>query len=272
MKHSDPERLPDEARLLEHYRSSAEAQPSAALDALILAAAREAVAPPRPTFAARLRGLLALPQRHALAFGSLASVVLVLGLVLNGLPDDTQFDDRQAAPAGMLSDMLGPDAAHAPAMASPPPRMMASPAPVAREMARLRPAPAPAPAAEALAESEVSLGAVAPKAAAPVVARSQLGERSMVLAEERTSSALSEPVKATAAQLAKPPLPPFERLLREVVDLRAQGHEAQAQVRLQALRERYPRVDVQARLEALEQTLHSASPPPQANEPSVAPQ
>lgn len=112
---------PEDEALLRHYREHHDVQPSTAMDAQVLAAARQAVASTRMSWAARLRRQLAglsLTQRGSLAFGSLAAAALTLGLVLQGLPENPQqrFDDRVELPA----------AASAPVMESMAPAPMAS--------------------------------------------------------------------------------------------------------------------------------------------------
>ena len=50
--------LQQEQQLLEHFREHSQGEPSAAVDALILAAARQAVEPPRPSLSQRLHAWL----------------------------------------------------------------------------------------------------------------------------------------------------------------------------------------------------------------------
>lgn len=105
---SNPLASEDEA-ILQRYREQGTEQPSAAMDARILAAARQALERRRPSLPARLRHWLAgasLAQRGSLAFGSLASLALALGLVWQGLPRQAMMleEDRvAAAPVPVMS-------------------------------------------------------------------------------------------------------------------------------------------------------------------------
>lgn len=128
MNNRPDSRLPGEAELLNLYRETAEAPP-AALDARILAAARQAVAErPQPWYR-RLLAALSQP-RHSLAFASLAAVALTVGLLGRDLlekPDATR-ELASDGPAVMAS---------APVME----RFAEQAEP--RELARALPAPAP---------------------------------------------------------------------------------------------------------------------------------
>lgn len=219
------ERLPGEQRLVEHYRAHDDGQPSSALDAMILAAAREAVAPARKSLLARLRDLMRQPQRFALAFGSLASMALVLGLVLKGLPQDPHIDDRQLAP--VLREELGEPLA-AQKKQDLPRAVMPSPAPLNREAARM----SAAPSMEALADQP---------AAAAEIADVDAGY---------APQSMSKP-------LVPPLISELDKELNEVLQLRERGLGQEAQQLLQVLRKRHPQLDLDARLEQLQ---HSDTP------------
>lgn len=215
-----PKQLPDEQALLEHYRAHDDAQPSAELDALILAAARAAVEPPRPSLLARLRDLWRKPQGLALAFGSLASMALVLGLVLKGLPQKPEADDRQVAP--VLREELGETASKKLA----PSTVMPSPAPLNREMSRM----SAAPSIEALADHP---GAASGNA-------NPDPDRDAGYAPQ----SLSKPAVAPLAG-------ELEQSLHEILRLREEGLEEEAQQLLQDVRKKHPQLDLEARLEQL---------------------
>src|SRR5690606_25140196 len=89
------------------------------------------------------------PQRSALASCSLASMALVLGLELKGLPQEPSIDDRQVAP--VLREELGEPLA-AQKKQELPRTAMPSPAPLNREAARM----SAAPSVEALADQPVA--------------------------------------------------------------------------------------------------------------------
>lgn len=97
---------PEDEVVLQHYRQHGSGQPAAELDARILNAAREAVPARRPSWWSRLGHWLnaaSLTQRGSLAFGGLASVVLVLGLVWQGLPSRSDMMEQNAmAPAAII--------------------------------------------------------------------------------------------------------------------------------------------------------------------------
>lgn len=219
MNTPNSERLPAEQALLEHYRTHENGQPSAELDAMILAAAREAVAPARPSLLARLRDLLRQPQRFALAFGSLASMALVLGLVLKGLPQEPSIDDRHVAP--VLREELG-DPLVAKKKQELPRTAMPSPAPLNREAARMSAAP--------------SVEALADQPAAAEIADVDAGY---------APQSMSKP-------LVPPLISELDEALNEVLQLREKGLDEEAQQLLQALRKAHPQLDLDARLEQLQ--------------------
>ena len=219
MNTPNSERLPGEQTLLEHYRAHENGQPSAELDAMILAAAREAVTPARPSLLARLRDLLRQPQRFALAFGSLASMALVLGLVLKGLPQEPSIDDRQVAP--VLREELGEPLA-AKKEQELPRTAMPSPAPLNREAARM----SAAPSVEALADQPVA---------------AEIADVDAGYAPQSMSKPLVPPL-----------ISELDKELNEVLQLREKGLDEEAQQLLQALRKTHPQLDLDARLEQLQ--------------------
>lgn len=219
MKTPDSGRLPHEQALLEHYREHDDARPSAELDARVLAAARQALAPARPSLLARLRDLLRQPQRFALAFGSLASIALVLGLVLRGLPDEPQVDDRQVAPVlreEAAKKLMAPSAA------------MPSPAPLNREMSRM----AAPPPMEVLADQPAA-------------------------AESADVDAAYAP-RLPSKPLVPPAQIELDQALGEILQLQEQGRDDQAAQMLQTLRKSYPARDLDARLEQARQARDAA--------------
>lgn len=205
---------PEDETLLQRYREQGTAQPPAAMDARILAAARQAVAPRRLSVLTRLGHWLtraSLAQRSSLAFGSLASAALALGLVWQGvqLPAPEGFGDRVVSVA---------------APASPAPSAPASaPVELSREMRERR--------------------SPAPRAAAPMEAMS---------AKPAPSAARSvAPMDESAADAERPAVKALDVGLREVLQLRAEGRDAAATLRLQQLGEQYPGAALQQRLDEL---------------------
>lgn len=207
---------PEDETLLQRYREQGTAQPPAAMDARILAAARQAVAPRRLSVLTRLGHWLtraSLAQRSSLAFGSLASAALALGLVWQSvqLPAPEGFGDRVVSVA-------------APAPAPSAPSASASaPVELSREMRERR--------------------SPAPRAAAPMEAMS---------AKPAPSAARSvAPMDESAADAERPAVKALDVGLREVLQLRAEGRDAAATLRLQQLGEQYPGAALQQRLDEL---------------------
>ena len=205
---------PEDETLLQRYREQGTAQPPAAMDARILAAARQAVAPRRLSVLTRLGHWLtraSLAQRSSLAFGSLASAALALGLVWQSvqLPAPEGFGDRVVS--------------------------VAAPAP-----------PAPSASASALVELSREMRerrSPAPRAAAPMEAMS---------AKPAPSAARSvAPMDESTADAERPAVKALDVGLREVLQLRAEGRDAAATLRLQQLGEQYPGAALQQRLDEL---------------------
>lgn len=240
----DPRREDElERQLLAHFRAHGEGEPSAELDARILAAAREAVRPPVPSLGQRLHAWLFGPggrQRWSVAFAGLACLGVGVSLTFQNL-------DRQppeyavapapamapAAPAPLARSAPAPDAGYNAEPAAPPMQAFSAPAPAA-EMKKAAPqfesAPVAAPADSATADARIA-------------------EQARLAADEAFPP---------AAKLAKPaaaPLDPaLQQGLQEVLELRRQG-QAKAKAadeRLEALRKAYPRQDLDALLKALE--------------------
>lgn len=240
----DPRREDElERQLLAHFRAHGEGEPSAELDARILAAAREAVRPPVPSLGQRLHAWLFGPggrQRWSVAFAGLACLGVGVSLTFQNL-------DRQppeyavapapamapAAPAPLARSAPAPDAGYNAEPAAPPMQAFSAPAPAA-EMKKAAPQFESAP-VTALADS--------------ANADARIAEQARLAADEAFPP---------AAKLAKPaaaPLDPaLQQGLQEVLELRRQG-QAKAKAadeRLEALRKAYPRQDLDALLKALE--------------------
>ncbi|UUY07794.1 hypothetical protein LRS11_18580 [Pseudomonas sp. J452] len=99
--------LQQEQQLLQHYRQHSQGEPSAAVDALILAAARQAVVPATPSAAQRLHGWLfgrGSRTRWSVAFAGLATLGISLSLT---------WRTQEQAPTAY--DIPAPVAAEAPA-------------------------------------------------------------------------------------------------------------------------------------------------------------
>lgn len=223
----DPRREDElERQLLAHFRAHGEGEPSAELDARILAAAREAVRPPAPSLGQRLHAWLFGPggrQRWSVAFAGLACLGVGVSLTFQNL--DRQPPEYAVAPA--------PDAGYNAEPAAPPMQAFSAPAPAA-EMKKAAPQFESAPVA-ALADS--------------ANADARIAEQARLAADE------AFPPAAKLARPAAAPLDPaLQQGLQEVLELRRQG-QAKAKAadeRLEALRKAYPRQDLDALLKALE--------------------
>lgn len=238
----DPRREDElERQLLAHFRAHGEGEPSAELDARILAAAREAVRPPAPSLGQRLHAWLFGPggrQRWSVAFAGLACLGVGVSLTFQNL-------DRQppeyavapapamapAAPAPLARSAPAPDAGYSAEPAAPPMQAFSAPAPAA-EMKKAAPQFESAPVA-ALADS--------------ANADARVAEQARLAADEAFP-----PAAKLAKPVAAPLEPALQQGLREVLELRHQGQAKAADERLEALRKAYPRQDLDALLKALE--------------------
>lgn len=218
-------RDPHEQALLEHYRRHSDEQPSAQVDARILAAARAAAQPQaeKNGWAERLRHWLlgaGSPQRWGVAVAGLATLGIGLSLTLRTFDEAPERFDAPAAPAMMRS---------APAPA---------PAPAAAMAPAFAPPATPAPEyAEAKRKAEATVRNLASKqAAAPAV------EAAGRLAEEA-----EQPEALADAQAVQEPQASLLRLRT----LQAQGKVEEAWALRQSLQQQYPMLDIDAALKVL---------------------
>lgn len=228
-----------EEQMLKHIRQHSVGEPPASLDALILASARRELPAPAPSLWQRWLQACQKP-RLQMAFASLFGVALILVLV-------------QRSPDHYPTPTMAPAPAPAPASAPI--------APMARQMAD----PAPAELAERLPEPMVqgAMSAPAPRPAAPMGALSaspaapERSEKIQMLSDE-ASAQVTKPMadqakgKPMLSKRAAVPARPVDDELREVLRLREAGQVKEADQRLEALQQRYPQLDVQARLQALQ--------------------
>ncbi|SDL52052.1 hypothetical protein [Pseudomonas indica] len=207
-----------ELELLQHYRRHTAEQPSAELDARILAAAREAAASrreTRPGLFDRLRAWLFAGNprtRWSVAFASLATIGL--GLHTLEWPGEMDAVPMPRAPAP-VSSYAAPPMPEERALSR---RQLAEEAPAAPSMlAERQSAPAKmAPDVGDMAESSEAAG----------IAGS--------LADEQSEEQLRQ-------------------ALQKVLELRRQGDEQVAEQQLRLLQDRYPQRDLTAELERLAQ-------------------
>ncbi|MFV3304519.1 hypothetical protein ACNFBT_04475 [Pseudomonas sp. NY15181] len=209
-------RDPHEQELLEHYRRHSDEQPSAQLDARILAAARAAVQARKPSLAERLRHWLlgtGSRQRWGVAVAGLATLGIGLSLTMRTFEDASERFDAPVAPA----------------------MMRAAPAP----------APAMAPAAPPATEPMEA------KRKAESVARGMANQQHAAPPAAKASGALAEEAASGAVMAdAVAPEEPQASLLRLRV-LQEQGREDEARALRQALQLQFPKLDIDAALRAL---------------------
>lgn len=254
-------RKPDglERDLLAHFRAHDAGEPSAELDARILAAARDAVRPARPGLGERLHAWLFGPggrQRWSVAFAGLACLGIGVSLTWRNL-DRPGLDYESGIPA--------PAAMRAPAPIVPV-------APAAAPMARVSDATAVAGSLESAPEPDVAGYAAAPEPA-PVMIREAKKMAASRLAEEAQRQApvaalsdqadvheqAAEALKAEAPALAAKPRPAPAKAkeetlvaqLEELLALRGKGDTQAADALLARLRQDHPQLDIEAELERL---------------------
>lgn len=283
--------LQQEQQLLQHYRQHSQGEPSAAMDALILAAARQAVAPATPSAAQRLHGWLfgrGSRTRWSVAFAGLATLGISLSLTWRTQEQAPTAYDRPApiaaeAPAApMLGEMVPQVAreAHQPSAqveqkkaqavskkaeatesmagaVAPNVAYRAAPSVTAVQPQAAPAKPAAAPPAEALSDAAADLAgpaAQAPEAdnrahtAAKAVEVAQAKARAQ---EEQARARAQTSTPGQAAVLAEE-VPALEPRLREVLSLRTEGRQDEADKLLQTLRPEYPQLDLDAELKRLQ--------------------
>ena len=267
--------LQQEQQLLQHFRQHSQGEPSAAVDALILAAARQAITPATPSAAQRLHGWLfgqGSRTRWSVAFAGLATLGISLSLT---------WRTQEQAPTAY--DMPAPVAADAPAA----PMLQEMAPQVARE-AYQPPAEVEQKKAQALSKkaeaAESAAGAVAPNVAyraAPAVtdlqppaapAKPAVAPPAEALADSAMAPARDE-VQALAKAKQQAPTaastwdeeqsaglshsevgeaPSLELSLRNVLRLRLEGQQAEADRQLAALKQAYPQQDLEVELKRLQ--------------------
>ena len=237
-------------KLAASYRKLAREEPSAGLDAAILAASRRALA--RPSFARRWGAPLSIA----------AVFVLALGVTLRMQQEEpgVELSEPAARVAAPQSPVVPPQA---PPEAQPQPQAK----PDAKEqralpekkLAKRAIAPAPKPFADALAPAEAPAAAAPAQAPAPAaaaaaapaaeVAASRLEDRNV--APERAAKLQSAAPALRAkremaagaaadARTAQAPMSEEERELDRIARLRTEGRHAEADKALEEFRRKYP--------------------------------
>ncbi|WOE79799.1 hypothetical protein RZO07_00835 [Pseudomonas protegens] len=213
-----------EEQMLAHIRQHSAQEPSAHLDALILAAARREAPAPKPSRWQRWMQACQRP-RYQLAFASLFGVALVIGLLR---PSPEHYPQEQAfvpepvpAPAAPMTRQAAHSTELDGALRAPAPAAFAPFAPAAPVGGF-----AAAPEMEALSDAEP------PAMAKPSAESSKMAKRMSAAVEPRTLERLDEQ-------------------LRAVLRLWDDGQNREAAELLLQLHKTYPQEDLNARLQAL---------------------
>ena len=279
-----PHDLQQERELLEHFRQHSQGEPSAAVDALILDAARQAVSPPapRPNPVQRLHAWLfgaGSRTRWSVAVAGLAVVGIGLNLALHtrdqlppaydapapasapalqemapvmearkqsAEPEYKKAEQAQRSSAGSTSFAVSPAANAAPRPIAPPTPQAAAPVGALADSA----APVEADVARDQAQATAMLKQKAQAAARSSEALEKpLAEASpKVLQEALNEDQLAE----TLGHSAVPEAPPLELRLRTLLQLRREGKQAEADRLLAALKQEFPQRDLESELKRLQ--------------------
>lgn len=220
-----------EQDLLEHYRRHSDEQPSAQLDARILAAALAATQEQKPGLAQRLhRWLLGAGsrQRWGVAVAGLATLGIGLSLTLRTYEEAPDRFDAPAAPAMMRAP------APAPAMAPPA-------------------APAAAPYAAAPSNDSAAAGGAMEELAKPApmskkkAVDSAKGEaRELSDAQVQPDMRVQGKLQAFTEEAGEP-----RTSLLHLRDLQGKGLKAEAELVRESLRQRFPDLDIDKALKDL---------------------
>lgn len=259
MTHDPRESAELDQAMLEHYRRHSPQEPSAELDARILAAAHaHAAAASAPTARAvqqppvlsRLHGWLfggSQRARWSMAFASIATLGIGVGLAMRTLEraPEQQFD---AAPLSFSLPAPAPVMAPAPEAPSSDPDAYYAAEPqmekksVAKEVARARPEMRkPAIISGELNEQLNNTEAAPPAAAAPFA---------------DAVAPASPSALASKAQIdAKHDKAQLQRSLRQIIQLQDNGHAELAEQQLHTLQQLHPQLDLRIELQRL-RALH----------------
>lgn len=227
---------PHERALLEHFRIHSPAEPSAELDARILAAARAAQPAGSSGWSQRLHGWLfgrAGRQRWSLALAGLACVGIGVSLTwrtLEQTPDDFAAPMPRAvmAPAAPMADSAAPPA-------------------LLREQT----------AAPALPHYSAARQQAEKKQSMPVLAEApgeQAPDAAAVVADTLAPSAELSTAVGSAAQPSVAAKQDAETALIRLLALRRAGKAQEAQQLQQRLQLDFPQIDIEAQLERLERS------------------
>lgn len=222
---------PHEQVLLEHFRAHSQDEPSAELDARILAAARAAQVSSKPNWSQRLHAWLFGPggrQRWSVAVAGLACVGIGVSLTWRTLE---QTPDVYDAP--MPRAVMAPAPAAPMAEAEAPQGLLREQAPVMQSYSQER---------QRAEKKELALEE----------ARKQAPIASEALSDTLAPDAAPSMAAGAAPQASKAVEPESEQLLLQLLELRRAGKTEEAKTLQQRLQRDYPQIDIEAQLQRLE--------------------
>lgn len=284
-----PHDLQQERELLEHFRQHSQGEPSAAVNALILDAARQAVSPPapRPNPVQRLHVWLfgaGSRTRWSVAAAGLAVVGIGLNLALHtrdqlpqtydapapatapalqemapvmearkqsAEPEYKKAEQAQRSSAGSTSFAVSPAANAAPKPIAPPTPQAAAPLEALADSA----APVEADVARDHAQATAMLKQKAQAAARSSEAPEKLQPEASPKVQQETLN--EDQLAETLGHSAVPEAPPLELRLRTLLQLRREGKQAEADRLLAALKQEFPQHDLESELKRLQREAES---------------
>lgn len=220
---------PHEQALLEHFRAHSRAEPSAELDARILAAARAAQVSSTPSWSQRLYVWLfgaGGRQRWSLAVAGLACVGIGMSLTWRTLEQAPETYD-----APMPRAVMAPAAPVAEAEA---------PQDLLREQA---------PAMQSYSQTRQK---AEKKESAPEEMRKQAPSASEALSDALAPEGAPSMAAGAAPQASKVVQSQPEQLLAQLLELRRAGKVDEAKALQQRLQREHPQLDIEAQLQRLE--------------------
>lgn len=288
-----PHDLQQERELLEHFRQHSQGEPSAAVDALILDAARQAVSPPapRPNPVQHLHAWLfgaGSRTRWSVAVAGLAVVGIGLNLALHtrdqlpqtydapapasapalqemapvmearkqsAEPEYKKAEQAQRSSAGSTSFAVSPAANAAPRPIAPTTPQAAAPVGALADSAAPVEADVARDQAQATAMLKQKAQAAARSSEAPEKLQAEASPK--VLQETLNEDQLAE----TLGHSAVPEAPPLELRLRTLLQLRREGKQAEADRLLAALKQEFPQRDLESELKRLQREAESQDSP-----------
>ena len=230
---------PDEQALLEHFRAHSQAEPSAELDARILAAARAAQLSSKPSWSQRLHAWLFGPggrQRWSVAVAGLACVGIGVSLTWRTLE---QTPDAYDAP--MPRAVMAPAPAAPMADAEAPQDLQREQAPAMQSYSQTRQRAEKKESAPVLAEEMRKQAPIASEALSDALAP-----------DEAPPMAAGAAPQANKAVQARKTVQPETGLLLQLLELRRAGKTEEAKTLEQRLQRDYPQLDIEAQLQRLE--------------------